>query len=350
MKIAACSSITSARLALLTSMPINARSTAAVESRSSHNAMARSVRPAKLRAKARVDCARGPSLPSMLMGSPSTKPTALRSPAIVSSRAASDLKALRCKVSTPVASRRSGSETATPMVLVPKSRPTSAPRSGQCAAASIRGRMGAGIASHSTLFAMPAKREARSRDGAADMIWLVRGQARNKAIQRAVLMRAAARDKERVNPRPGCIEGVGTDALALIAALDHRARQQCDAHVDGDTANHAVERAQFEPRCRRPAKFRKHLLEPLPIGAAGAEHERGWTGFRRASAQAGEVCPAAGGDQHQLFAECRNRAEFGMLDRAGHKGAVQRPFEHGGKQIRRRCGPQRQPDRRKAPM
>ena len=36
MKIAACSSITSARLARLTSMPINSRSTAAVESRSSH--------------------------------------------------------------------------------------------------------------------------------------------------------------------------------------------------------------------------------------------------------------------------------------------------------------------------
>ena len=34
---------------------------------------------ARLRAKARVDCARGPSLPSMLMGRPSTKPTALRS-------------------------------------------------------------------------------------------------------------------------------------------------------------------------------------------------------------------------------------------------------------------------------
>ena len=60
MKIAACSSITSARLARLTSMPISSRSTAAVESRSSHSAMARSVRLARLRAKARVDCARGP--------------------------------------------------------------------------------------------------------------------------------------------------------------------------------------------------------------------------------------------------------------------------------------------------
>jgi hypothetical protein len=48
----------------------------------------------------------------MLIGRPSTKPTALRSAAIGSSRAASALKALRWSVSTPVASRRSGSETA----------------------------------------------------------------------------------------------------------------------------------------------------------------------------------------------------------------------------------------------
>jgi putative Holliday junction resolvase len=47
------------------------------------------------RAKARVDCARGPSLPSMLIGSPSTNPTTLRSVAILSRAAVSALKALR---------------------------------------------------------------------------------------------------------------------------------------------------------------------------------------------------------------------------------------------------------------
>src|ERR1700712_141630 len=55
MKIAACSSITSARRARLMSMPINSRSTATVESRSSPNAMARSVSLEKLRAQARGD-------------------------------------------------------------------------------------------------------------------------------------------------------------------------------------------------------------------------------------------------------------------------------------------------------
>ena len=63
MKIAACSSMTFARFARLMSIPISSRSTATVESRSSHSPMARSVSFAKLRAKARVDCARGPSLP-----------------------------------------------------------------------------------------------------------------------------------------------------------------------------------------------------------------------------------------------------------------------------------------------
>src|SRR4051812_7246974 len=157
MKIAACSSITSARRARLMSMPINSRSTAAVESRSSHKAMVRSVSLERLRAKARVDCARGPSLESMLIGRPSTKPTALRSPAMATSRAASALKALRRIVSTPVASLRSGSDTATPMVLVPKSSPTSAPRSGQCATASISGRMRAGMVPHNTRCAVQAK-------------------------------------------------------------------------------------------------------------------------------------------------------------------------------------------------
>src|SRR5438874_3358837 len=119
--------------------------------------MARSVRLAKFRAKARVDCARGPSLPSMLMGRPSTKPTALRSPDIESSRAASALNALRWMVSTPVASRRSGSDTATPMVLVPRSRPIRAPRSGQWVTASVKGRIGAGMAPLNTRCAVQAK-------------------------------------------------------------------------------------------------------------------------------------------------------------------------------------------------
>ena len=72
-----------------------ARSTAAVDSRSSHSAIGSSVKPAKLRAKARVDCARGPSVPSMLIGKPSTKPTARRSAASTRMRAASAPKRVR---------------------------------------------------------------------------------------------------------------------------------------------------------------------------------------------------------------------------------------------------------------
>src|SRR6266700_435385 len=60
-------------------------------------------------------------------------------------------------VSTPVASFRSGSEAATPMVLVPRSRPINAPRTGQWLAASIRGRMAAGMARHNTALGVEAK-------------------------------------------------------------------------------------------------------------------------------------------------------------------------------------------------
>ena len=89
MKIAACWSITAARFLRLTSAAISSRSTAAVDSRSSHSAIGRSVSLARLRAKARTDCARGPSLPSMLRGRPSTKPTQRRSAASASRRLAS---------------------------------------------------------------------------------------------------------------------------------------------------------------------------------------------------------------------------------------------------------------------
>ena len=89
MKTAACWSMTLARRARVTLAAINSRSTAAVESRSSQRAMGSWVSRARLRANARVDWARGPSVPSMLTGKPSTKATACRSAARTRSRAAS---------------------------------------------------------------------------------------------------------------------------------------------------------------------------------------------------------------------------------------------------------------------
>src|SRR6202035_2720709 len=104
---------------------------------------------------------------------PSTKPTALRSPDIASRRAASALKALRWMVSTPVANLRSASDTATPMVLVPRSSPTSAPRSGQCVTASINGNMRAGMAPHTMRAAGRAKwQRAQSVGGDMDRLTL----------------------------------------------------------------------------------------------------------------------------------------------------------------------------------
>src|SRR5882762_2150014 len=150
--------MTLARRARVTSAAINSRSTAAVDSRSSHSAIGSSVRRARLRAKAPVDCARGPSLPSMLMGRPSTKPAALRSAASIRRRVASAAKVLRVMVSTPVARRRSGSLDATPMVLVPRSSPISAPRAGNSGAISTSGRIGAGMSVAYQSCACDAKR------------------------------------------------------------------------------------------------------------------------------------------------------------------------------------------------
>ena len=162
---AACSSMTAARLARLMSCAISSRSTAAVDSRSSQSMIGKMVSLEKLRAKARVDCARGPSEPSMLIGRPSTKPTALRSAASASTRWASAVKALRAMVSTPVASRRSGSLTATPMVLVPRSSPISDPRAGSSGAASISGRTGAGAGMRRALAWVTGRANARLAGG-----------------------------------------------------------------------------------------------------------------------------------------------------------------------------------------
>ena len=56
--------------------------------------------------------------------------------------AASAVKFFRATVSTPVASRRSGSLVATPIVLVPRSSPMSAPRAGNNGAMSMSGSTG----------------------------------------------------------------------------------------------------------------------------------------------------------------------------------------------------------------
>ena len=134
---AACASMTALRARRLASAAISARSTAAVESRSSQSAMGRAVNCARFRAKARVDCARGPSVPSMLIGNPSTIPVARRSAASARIRFASRLNRVRAIVSTGAAIRRSGSLTETPTVLLPRSRPSSAPSSGKTPAASL---------------------------------------------------------------------------------------------------------------------------------------------------------------------------------------------------------------------
>ena len=65
--------MSSARRLRLVSASSSARSAAAVERRSSQNAIGNSVSGARLRTKARVDCARGPSVPSRLIGQAGNK-------------------------------------------------------------------------------------------------------------------------------------------------------------------------------------------------------------------------------------------------------------------------------------
>jgi len=104
--------MTSFRLSRRMSASINPRSTAAV--RAARPQRDRQVgelgeisREGSRRLRAR------PSLPSILIGRPSTKPTAERSAASASTACASAVNLPRAMVVTPVANLRSGSQTAT---------------------------------------------------------------------------------------------------------------------------------------------------------------------------------------------------------------------------------------------
>ena len=85
----------------------------------------------RLRTKARVDWARGPSLPSMLSGRPTTSPPTPWRSARAGSRQASGVNFTRLMVSSGVAMRRSTSERARPIVFVPRSTPSSRARGGK---------------------------------------------------------------------------------------------------------------------------------------------------------------------------------------------------------------------------
>ena len=139
-------------------------------------------------------------------------------------------------------------------------------------------------------------------------------KAGRKAMQCAVLMRSAAGDEQRLDSRLRRFS-VWSDAFV---APDNGARQQRHAHVGGDAADHAVERAEFEPRRRRPAEFRK-----APARAAADRCSRCGTPARLARtpacrrATSARLLPSPRGDQHQFFAERdrRSRVRHARSDR-----------------------------------
>ena len=139
MKIAACSSITLARLARLASAAIRSRSTAAVESRSSHSA---DRQRGQLREVAGEGAGRlrARTLAAVHVDR-QAEHEADRAPLRREREQSFGVggEGLAAIVVTPVARRRSGSLAATPMVLVPRSSPSSAPRAGRGAATSMSG-------------------------------------------------------------------------------------------------------------------------------------------------------------------------------------------------------------------
>jgi len=121
MKAAAAESILPARLRLEKSISIRVRSAATVESLSSQKAKGRLESCAMLRTKARDFCARGPSEPSMLIGRPITAAPAFSFSRSARSPAASSENLRRMMTGRGWAKASPRSETATPIVLSPRS-------------------------------------------------------------------------------------------------------------------------------------------------------------------------------------------------------------------------------------
>src|SRR5438309_1844635 len=130
---AASASTFSARLARLTSAEIIARSTACVDQRSSQRSIGRSSGE-RLRAKARTDCVRGLSVPSMLSGSPITKPIIFSRDMKSSSAFRSCVNLVLRIVSAGPAKCHPASQIAKPIVFVPTSSPASLPPLGRASA------------------------------------------------------------------------------------------------------------------------------------------------------------------------------------------------------------------------
>ena len=125
MKLAATWSILSARFALLISASNIALSAATLDNLSSQKVMGISHLEDKFLAKALVAWHLGPSLPSIFIGSPSIIPPASVELKTVCNASQSMPNFFRLIVSLGVATVQSVSETAIPIVLVPKSNPIS---------------------------------------------------------------------------------------------------------------------------------------------------------------------------------------------------------------------------------
>jgi len=104
---------------------IRKRLTAALDSRSSHNAAGSIVASDKARDQSRAACAAGPNVPSILNGSPTTRPAAFCARAIVMISAALAESLPRRNVACGLANISVTSDSATPMLRAPGSSPSS---------------------------------------------------------------------------------------------------------------------------------------------------------------------------------------------------------------------------------
>ena len=102
---------------------------------------------------------------------------------------------------------------------------------------------------------------------------------------------------------------------------EQRARQKGDAEPGGDATQDGLQRAKFEMPAYRDSAMCKHRLQPLTVGATGAQHHG--LHFARSPAQGfGERRNPRRGEQTKFLAEHNLFPELRLAHRPAHKGPI----------------------------
>src|SRR5215470_14711136 len=126
-------------------------------------------------------------------------------------------------------------------------------------------------------------------------------------------------DEQGFNTRLSGWQGVDAYPVRGPDRSEQRARQKGDAKPGGDATKDGLQRAKFEIPAYRDSAMCEHRLQPLTVGATGAQHYN--LHFARSPAQGfGERRTPGCGEQTKFLAEHNLFRELTPAHRPADKG------------------------------